>query len=92
MNTESNPLDGLVLRAYLTVLTLFVAAAVPPERAGAVEDLASALSRPPVVEVEEDVYSFEPANNGAGPSHNSQSRPVGTGEDPVGRSRTLTMS
>lgn len=67
MNTESNPLAGLVLRACLTVLTLFVAAAVPPEQAGAVEDLASALSRPPVVEVEEDVYSFEPANNGAGP-------------------------
>ena len=60
MTTERSPLLGAIVWACLAALVL-----VASGTAGGGQ--AVARSRPPVVEIEEDLYSFTPADNGAGP-------------------------
>ena len=60
MKAESSSPLGATVGVCLAVLFQVVSGT-------AAEGPALALSRQPVVEVEEDLYSFTPANNGAGP-------------------------
>lgn len=53
--------NGFALKISCVVTVFFSSALAPTAGAAAGLDLR------PVVEIEEDVYSFEPADNGAGP-------------------------
>lgn len=65
MKTENSPLLDATVRVCPALLALLVTTGI--DFAGAAESASPGTLRLPIVEMEEDLYSFAPANNGAGP-------------------------
>src|SRR6266403_1400120 len=66
MNRGSAAAVGFV-RLHRVAMTFLLWSGCPEATAAAIKEGTSSAKLAPVVELEEDVYSFEPANNGAGP-------------------------